>query len=164
MKKRGYCSNCKLEFDYNIEEYSNVLCPKCKNKVDGNSKKTIIVSKVDIIFGKIFNSIFNIYYYYFLIIGLLGLLLYFLNFTKAFHIVSIIGMVCLALNLLNGFLKGIVGFVLMIIATVVCNSIVGVLEESIFLGSCIALTGTCLLKILFVHLLLIIEKKMTKKA
>ena len=166
MKKLGYCPNCKLEFEYqinNMQEFNNVFCPKCNSRVSNNYRRPKTITKADRVAENVLHIIYKIYYYAYLIIGILGLIFYFSNMYSLFKVFSIIGIVFILLDFINGFLRGTIGVILSGIAIFICNEKLGALETSIYLGTCFALLGYGILKILFVKLLYKIDRLSKRK-
>ena len=165
MKKLGYCPNCNLEFEYqinNMEEYNNVFCPKCNNRVSNNYVRPKTITKADKVAENILHILYNIYFYSYLVKGLLGLISYLLGLDSLFKIFGIIGAIFILIDFINGFLRGTIGLLLSGIIIFICNSKLGILDLSIYLGISISLLTYGILKILFIKLLFKIDEK-TKK-
>ena len=165
MKKLGYCPDCKLEFEYNInnmEEFNNVFCPKCNNRVSNNYVRPKQISKADKIAGSIFSKILKIYFYFYLITSIIALTFYILGFNNLFIYTTSLALVLYVIELLLGYTRNILGLSGMIISITICIFLLKDIKMGIFLGSCIIFIISGLLRILFFFILYKIDKRVTK--
>ena len=141
MKKCGYCIDCDYEFNYSINsmnDLSNILCPKCGNKIDINSKKKVYTSKGVLVFDKTVHKLLDFYYYFYFILSIIGLVGFYLGFNKLLFICSIISFIVYFIELIIGFTRNVLGLFGLII-----SFIVGVLViNDLFIGICV---GACYL-------------------
>lgn len=166
MKKLGYCPNCKLEFEYNInnmEEFNNVFCPKCNNRVSNNYVRPKQLSKADRVAGSIFSKVLKIYFYFYLITSIIALTFYILGYNKLFIYTTSLALILYLIELLLGYTRNILGLSGMIISITICSFILKDIKTGIFLGSCIIFILSGLIRILFIFILYKIDQKTMKK-
>lgn len=166
MKKVCCCQSCNYEFEViinNMEEYNNVFCPKCNNKVNLNYRKPKQISKIDRKANNVFNILIKIYAYFYLIFGTLGLIGFIIGSTLLFKTSAIIALIVYIIELLFGYIRNIFGLFGIIISSLICIFITNDIVKGIYLGGCIIFILSALIKILFFKLLIILDKKLTKK-
>lgn len=166
MKKLGYCNDCKLEFEYqinNMEEYNNVFCPKCNKRVSNNYVRPKQLSKKDIIAGNIFEKVLKIYFYFYLIISLIALTFYILGFKEIFIFLTTLSLILYLVELLFGYTRNIFGLGGMLISITICSIILNDIKMGIYLGSCLIFILTGLLRMLFFFIIFKIDEKTRKK-
>ena len=166
MKKLGYCPDCKLEFEYqinNMEEFNNVFCPKCNKRVSNDYTRPKTITKADQVAKNVLEVILKVNSYFYLLIGALGLIFYYSGITKWFSIFAIVGLAFLLIDFLSGFIRGLIIMVLLCISIYICT-LNGILNETaILLGTCFALLGYGIIKILFFKMLFKIDRLSRKK-
>ena len=119
MKKLGYCEYCDLEFEYEIktiEDTKNVICPKCNRRVNPKSKKVVPLTKTEKTVDNVAHTIINIYYYFYLVTSILGLIFYFTKLTKLFEITTILIIIGIIIDYLRGYTRNIFGTLGLIIS------------------------------------------------
>ena len=165
MKKIGYCNDCRLEFEYqinNMEEYNNVFCPKCRKRVSNNYVKPKQISKADVVAGSIFSKTLKIYFYFYLIMSTIALTFYILGNKSVFITLTTISLVLYIIELLLGYTRNILGLGGMIISISICSYILNDIKMGIYLGSCIIFILTGLLRLLFIFIIVRIDEKTRK--
>ena len=166
MKKLGYCPNCKLEFEYqinNMEDYNNVFCPQCSNRVSNNYVKPKQISKADRVAGSIFSKILKIYFYFYLITSIIGLIGYFTGLQTLFTVSITIALVLYVIELLLGYTRNILGLTGMIISISICSYVLNDIKTGVFLGAAIIFLLSGLLRLLFFFILYKVDQRMTRK-
>ena len=141
MKKNGYCLECDSEFNYNVNNMSdldNVLCPKCGNKIDVNCKKKVYTSKGVQVFDKTVHKLLDFYYYFYFILSIIGLVGFYLEFNKLLVISSIISFIAYFIELIIGFTRNILGLFGLIISFIIGVFVI----KDLFIGICV---GACYL-------------------
>ena len=119
MKKLGYCGYCDLEFEYeikNMDDLKNITCPKCKRSVNPKSKKYVPLTKTEKTVDNVAHTIINIYYYFYFVTSILGLIFYFTKLTKLFEITSILIIIGIVIDYLRGYTRNIFGTLGLIIS------------------------------------------------
>lgn len=137
MKKQGYCSNCDLEYDYevnNMNDLKKVTCPKCNKKVNPNSRKPVKETKTERTVGNIAKTIINIYYYFYFVTSLLGLIFYFTNLAQLFEIITIIIIIGIIIDYIRGYTRNLFGTLGIMLATIVGVYILKDIKTGIYLG------------------------------
>ncbi len=165
MKKLGYCPNCNLEFEYNINnmnDFNNVFCPKCNNRVSNNYVKPKQMSKTDRVAGSIFSKLITFYFYFYLIMSSIGLVCYILDFMTPFKIFTTLSLILYVIELLMGYTRNVFGLSGMIISIVICSLKLNDIKMGIYLGSCIMFIISGLLRLLFWFIIYRIDRKVTK--
>jgi DNA-directed RNA polymerase subunit RPC12/RpoP len=137
MKKLGYCEYCDLEFDYEIktiEDTKNVTCPKCNKKINPKSKKTIPLTKTEKTVDNVAHTIINIYYYFYLVTSILGLIFYFTKQTKLFEITTTLIIIGIVIDYLRGYTRNIFGTLGLLISIGIGIYIIKDIKTGAFLG------------------------------
>lgn len=137
MKKLGYCEYCDLEFDYeikNMDDLKNVTCPKCNRSVNPKSKKIIPLTKTEKTVDNIANTIINIYYYFYFVTSILGLIFYFTKLTKLFEITTILIIIGIIIDYLRGYTRNIFGTLGLLISIGLGIYIIKDIKTGTFLG------------------------------
>ncbi len=166
MKKLGYCPTCKLEFEYNInnmEEFNNVFCPNCNQRVSNNYVRPKQISKADKVAGSIFSKVLKIYFYFYLIISCIALAVYFLGFIALFKGLITVALVLYLIELMLGYTRNIFGLFGMIVSIGIFSLILNDIVMGIFLGACTIFILSGLLRLLFIFVLVKIDQKIAKK-
>lgn len=137
MKKQVYCTNCDLEFDYEIktiEDTKNATCPKCNKRVNPNSKKYVPLTKTEKTVDNVAHTIINIYYYFYFVTSILGLIFYFTKLTKLFEITTIVIIIGIILDYILGYTRNLFGTIGLIISSMIGIIILKDIKIGIYLG------------------------------
>ena len=121
MKKEGYCDKCDLKFTYeikNMNDTKNVKCPKCNSDVTGKTAP-IKVTKIEKAVGNTANVLIDIYFYFYLIFSIIGLITYYIGLNKLFIVSFIIMMILYVIELLLGYTRNIFGTLGIIIGGII---------------------------------------------
>lgn len=152
VRKRGYCLKCDFEFDYvvnNMNDLNNLLCPKCGNRIDVNSKKVVPPSKFSKNADKIAYKVLDFYYYFYLIFSIIGIVSFYLGFNKLLIISSIISFIVYFIELMIGFTRNIFGLFGLLVSFVIGVFVVNDLLIGICIGSCYLFFISGIFKIIF---------------
>lgn len=119
MKKSGYCGSCDFEFEYEInsmDDLKNVICPRCNQKINPKSKKYVPLTKTEKTMGNVTYTVINIYYYFYLVTSILGLIFYFFKLMKPFEIVSFLIILGIIIDYLMGYTRNLFGTIGLLIS------------------------------------------------
>ena len=137
MKKLGYCEYCDLEFDYevnNMNDLKNITCPKCNKKINPNKKKYVPLTKTEKTVDNVAHTIINIYFYFYLVTSILGLIFYFTKLTKLFEITGVLIIIGIIIDYLRGYTRNLFGTLGLIISIGLGIYLLNDIKTGVFLG------------------------------
>ena len=137
MKKHGYWGYCDLEFEYeikNMDDLKKITCPKCKRSVNPKSKKYVPLTKTEKTVDNVAHTVINIYYYFYFVTSILGLIFYFTKITKLFEITSILIIIGIVIDYLRGYTRNIFGTLGLIISIGLGIYLINDIKIGAFLG------------------------------
>ena len=104
-----YCTNCKKSFDFTIKsiyDLDKLICPECGQKIDKNSRAPVESSDaVEEKIGMAFEKLFRFFYVFYLGCALVGIVAFFLHFSKLLFVATIVSLAVFAIQLMTGFLS-----------------------------------------------------------
>ena len=136
MKKQMYCEKCDKMIEKEIktkEDIKNIKCQICGNK-DLKNKKILPPTKLEKTVENITYTILNIYYYFYFVTSLLGLIFYITKYTKAFEITSIIIIVGIIIDYIMGYTRNIFGTLGLLISIGIGIYILNDTKTGLYLG------------------------------
>ena len=137
MKKKLYCRYCNLEFEKEIktmDDTKNITCPNCNKIINDKDRKPEVVTKTEKTVDNVVHTLINIYYYFYFVTSILGLIFYFTNYTKLFEITSILIIIGIVIDYLRGYTRNIFGTVGLIISIGLGIYLINDIKTGIFLG------------------------------
>ena len=104
-----YCTSCKKSFDFTIKsiyDLDNLVCPECGKKIDKNSRAPVESSDaIEEKIGGAFQKIFRFFYVFYLGCAIIGIVAFFLHFSKVLYIATVVSLAVFAVQLMTGFLS-----------------------------------------------------------
>ena len=109
-----FCTYCNKNFDFpvkGLKDLDNLVCPECGRKIDKNSRLVIDDEENDQKVASVLSGIFTFFWFFYLVLSLLGIGAYFLKWYMALYVLTGIILSVYTVQLVFGsasFISGII--------------------------------------------------------
>ena len=88
---KRFCSNCNKEFDFEIngmKDLENLVCPECGHRIGKNSRLVVDDTENEEKMLGFLGGVLTFFWFFYLIISLLGIGAYFLHWDKTLYVLT----------------------------------------------------------------------------